>query len=142
MGDFRKLNVWIKSKGLAVQIYKITDGGLFTKDFRFRDQIRSASISVVSNIAEGDELKTNTQSINFLCYVKSSTAEVITQLIVAFEIGYLEKENYDYLINEYEHVSHMLAKLINARKKYPIQPQNQKTITPIIIYEVRFTNYE
>jgi four helix bundle protein len=117
MGDFRKLNVWIKSKDLAVRIYKITDDGLFAKDFRFRDQIRAASISVVSNIAEGDELKTNSQSINFLYYAKGSTAEVITQLIVAFEIGYLDKENYDFIVKEYEHVSHMLAKLINARKK-------------------------
>ncbi|MBK7095871.1 MAG: four helix bundle protein [Saprospiraceae bacterium] len=116
MGDFRKLNVWIKSKDLAVRIYKITDDGLFAKDFRFRDQIRSAAISVVPNIAEGDELKTNSQSVNFLYYAKGSTAEVITQLIVAFEIGYIDIENFNDLVKEYEHVSHMLAKLIIARK--------------------------
>lgn len=127
MGEFRKLNVWIKSKDLAVRIYKITDDGLFARDFRFRDQIRSAAISVVSNIAEGDELKTNSQSVNFLYYAKGSCAEVITQLIVAFEIGYIDIDNFNDLIDEYEHVSHMLGKLINARKN---NLQNHNTKKP------------
>lgn len=115
MGDFKKLNVWVKSKNLAIKVYKITDLGPISKDFRFRDQLRSAAISVPSNIAEGDELKTNKQSSNFFHIAKGSTAEVITQLIIATEIGYFNKAETESLINDYEHVSHMLAKLIQAR---------------------------
>ncbi len=85
MGDFRKLKVWEKSKDLAIKVYKITDSGLFKKDFRFRDQIRAAAISVPSNIAEGDELDTNRQSIRHFYIAKRSTAEVITQLIISRE---------------------------------------------------------
>ena len=56
MGDFKKLLVWEKAKELAVKIYQITLNGFFSKDFRFRDQIRSAAVSVPSNIAEGDKI--------------------------------------------------------------------------------------
>ncbi len=59
MGNFRELIVWQKSKALAIKIYKLTDTGLFSRDYRFRDQIRSAAIPIPSNIAEGDELDTN-----------------------------------------------------------------------------------
>jgi four helix bundle protein len=116
MGNFRKLTVWKKSKDLAVKIYRITgEGSRFAKDFRFRDQLRSAAVSVPSNIAEGDELDTNKQSIRHFYIAKGSTAELITQLIISEEIGYLEKQVSDELIKDYEHVSHMLARLIAAR---------------------------
>ncbi len=117
MGDFRKLIVWQKSKDLAVRIYKITNTGVFAKDFRFKDQIRAAAISVPSNIAEGDENKTNKQSVNYFHIAKGSTAEVITQLIIAYEVDYIDKQIHEELINEYNHVSHMLAKLIATRKQ-------------------------
>ena len=97
MGDFRKLKVWKKSKDLAVRIYKLTNQGHFTKDFRFRDQIRAAAISIPSNIAEGDELKTNNQSIQFFFIAKGSAAEIITQLIIAFEIDYITIEDYFFI---------------------------------------------
>ena len=74
MGDFQKLKVWQKSKELAIEIYQITNNGPFTKDFRFRDQIRSAAVSVPSNIAEGDELGSNRQSIRHFNISKGSTA--------------------------------------------------------------------
>lgn len=116
MGDFRQLRVWEKSKELAVRIYQITaDNPGLSKDFRFRDQIRAAAVSVPSNIAEGDELDTNKQSIRHFYIAKGSTAEVITQIIIAQEIGYLTQETATQLINEYEHISLMLAKLIQAR---------------------------
>lgn len=115
MGDFRNSRVWQMSKNLAVNIYKITNEGGFEKDFRFRDQIRAAAISVPSNISEGDERNTNKQAINFFYHAKGSTAEVITQLIIALEIGYIEEISAKQLISSYEHVSHMLAKLIKAR---------------------------
>jgi four helix bundle protein len=64
-------------------------------------------------------LNTNKQSIRHFYIAKGSTAEVITQLIIAKEIGYLPPEITEELIKEYEHVSHMLAKLIAARSKTP-----------------------
>ena len=116
MGDFRKLRVWVKSKDLAVRIYKLTaDNDSLAKDFRFRSQMRAAAVSIPSNIAEGDELDTNRQSIRHFYIAKGSTAEIITQIIIAHEIGHLPEEIANQLIGEYEHISLMLAKLIHAR---------------------------
>ena len=59
MGNFRDLKVWQKARDLAVYIYRLTDQGIFSKDFGLKDQIRRAAVSVPSNIAEGDELETS-----------------------------------------------------------------------------------
>ena len=89
MGDFRELKVWQRAKDLAVYIYRHTAIGEFSKDYGLRDQIRRASVSMPSNIAEGDELGTDKQSIRFFHIAKGSSAEVFTQAIIALEIGYL-----------------------------------------------------
>jgi len=115
MGNYRDLKVWQKSKDLAVRIYRITAQGNFEKDYRFRDQIRSAAISVPSNIAEGDELGSNRQSIRHFHIARGSAAEVVTQIIIAGEIQYLTDQDTVELRTEYEHVGHMLTKLIGAR---------------------------
>lgn len=65
MGEsgFRNLEVWQKSKDLAISIYKLTNKGLFSKDFGLKDQMRRAAVSIPSNIAEGDERDTNKESV-------------------------------------------------------------------------------
>jgi four helix bundle protein len=88
MGNFKELKVWQKAKDLAATIYRITEQGDFSRDFAFRDQIRRAAVSVPSNIAEGDELDTNKQSVKFFHIAKGSTAEILTQSIMVREIGY------------------------------------------------------
>jgi four helix bundle protein len=112
---FRGLKVWQKAKDLAVYIYKETKTGEFGKDFGLRDQIRRAAVSIVSNIAEGDERGTNKDSVRFLYMAKGSLAEVITQTIIAQEIGYLPHDKYDQVILECETIGKMLGSLIKAR---------------------------
>ena len=73
-------------------------------------------MSVPSNIAEGNELDTNKQSIKHFYIARGSSAEVITQLIIAHEIGYLDSETANYLVKEYEYVAAMLVKLIKSRQ--------------------------
>jgi len=89
MGNFKDLKVWQQSKDLVVDIYRLTDKGLFNKDFGLRDQMRRSSVSIPSNIAEGDELDTDKQSIKHLYIARGSTAELRTQLIISSEIGYI-----------------------------------------------------
>jgi hypothetical protein len=96
MGDFQKLIVWQKSKDLAIEIYKITNDGKFNFDFRLRDQMRASAISIASNIAEGDELK--------------------TQIIISNEIGYISKDDTDTIIFLCDEIGKMLNKLIAIRK--------------------------
>ena len=115
MGNFQDLKVWQRSKDLAVYIYKTTAKGPFSRDFSLRDQIRKAAVSIPSNIAEGDELDSNKQAIRHFYIAKGSAAEVFTQAIIAYEIGHLANEHFNYIEKERRAISSMLARLINAR---------------------------
>ena len=113
---FRSLKVWQKSKELAVHIYKITNSGAFNKDYGLRDQIRRATVSIASNIAEGDERETDKEAIRYFYVAKGSSAEVLTQTIIAHEIGYVSKETFEEIEQKCMEISGMLSKLIQARR--------------------------
>ena len=115
MGNFQELKVWQRSKELAVSLYKITGQGAFDRGWGLRDQIRRAVVSIPSNIAEGDELGTDRQAIKFFYTAKGSSAEVFTQVVIAHEIGYLTKEQFDHTNKECQAISGMLTRLIQAR---------------------------
>jgi len=115
MGNFQKLRVWQLAKEMAVKIYRLTALKDFSRDFGFKDQIQRASVSIASNIAEGDELDSNKQSVHFFYIAKGSAAELLTQIIIGHEIGYISKTDADLLINECKIISVMLTKLIKAR---------------------------
>ncbi len=115
MGNFRKLVVWQKSKDLAIKIYELVKTNPISKDYGFRDQIQRAAVSIPANIAEGDELDTDKQSVRHFYIAKGSAAELQTLLIIANEIGYMESEVMEYLVNECKIISAMLSKLIKSR---------------------------
>lgn len=116
--SFQSLQVWKKSKELAVCIYlESQNSEAFSKDFGFRDQIRRAAVSIPSNIAEGYEMETIKHSIHHFVVAKGSCAELITQMLIATEIGYLSEEVSNTLIKEARHTLAMLKKLIFARRK-------------------------
>lgn len=115
MGDFRKLRVWELAKEIAVKIYRLTKTELISKDFGYKDQIQRAAVSIPSNIAEGDELDTDKQSVRHFYIAKGSDAELQTLLIIGSEIGYIELQAADDLINDCKVVSVMLLKIIKAR---------------------------
>jgi len=115
MGNFQELRVWQTAKDLAVSIYKLTQSPVFTKDYGLKDQIQRSAVSIPSNISEGDELDTNKQSIKHFFIAKGSSAELLTQIIIAQEIGYLSKIEADRLKDECRKISVMLSKLIHAR---------------------------
>jgi four helix bundle protein len=117
MGKFQDLKVWQRAMELAVFLYKLTGQGTFVKDYGLRDQIRRAAVSIPSNIAEGDELATDRQAIKFFYTAKGSSAEVLTQAIIAYEIGYITEESFDHIQKECRAISSMLMRLIQARKK-------------------------
>jgi four helix bundle protein len=115
MGDFRKLLVWQKAKELAVKVYQLAKNQNILKDFGYKDQIQRAAISIPANIAEGDELGTDKQSVRHFFIAKGSSAELQTLLIIGTEIGYIDEKIAKNLINECKVISFMLAKIISAR---------------------------
>jgi four helix bundle protein len=116
-GGFKELKVWQKSKELAVYIYQVTDKEPFSKDYGLRDQIRRAAVSIASNIAEGDERETDREAVRYFYIAKGSSAEVLTQATIAFEIGYIEKETFEEIERRCIEISSMLSRLISARSK-------------------------
>jgi four helix bundle protein len=102
---------------LAVFVYGVTSCGAFFSDYGLRDQIRRASISIPSNIAEGDELNTDKQSVRFFYTAKGSSSEVLTQAIIALEIGYITEETFKQIEVECQSISSMLSRLIQSRSK-------------------------
>jgi len=111
MGNFRKLNVWIKAKDLAVFVYQLSDSGALARDFGMKDQMRRSAVSIPSNIAEGDQLDSNRQSIKHFYIARGSAAELHTQVIIAQEIGYLNQDDFQKIETECNEISAMLTRL-------------------------------
>ena len=119
MGNFQELKVWQRAKDLAVYIYKMTDSRVFSKNYGLCDQMQRAGVSIVSNIAEVDDLGTDKQSIKHFYIAKGSCAEVLTQAIIAYEVQYADETDFEYTQeytqNECQGILGMLTKLIQVR---------------------------
>lgn len=102
---------------LVEGIYKITRKGSFAKDFGLSNQIQRAAVSIPSNIAEGDERGTNKEAIYFFNIAKGSSAEVVTQLNIAFRVGYIEKDILEKFEKQTGIISASLKNLIKARSR-------------------------
>jgi four helix bundle protein len=112
---FESLRVWHHARGLTREIYGITKGRAFAGDRSLRDQLRRASISVMSNIAEGCERGAGKDSLHFLRIAKGSAGEVRCQLYAAEDLGYLKPEQAGPLRQEAASVSRQIAALIQHR---------------------------
>jgi four helix bundle protein len=86
---FEDLDVWKRARSLANLIYDFTDGELFKRDFVLRDQIRRAVVSIMSNIAEGFESRTQVMFIKYLGRAKASAGEARAQLYLALDRKYI-----------------------------------------------------
>jgi four helix bundle protein len=120
MANIEKLEdiqAWQKARVLCCEIYRITEQGSFARDYGLRDQIRRASVSVLSNIAEGFERGGNKEFLNFLSIAKGSSGEVRAQLYVALDCGFISEQ-------EFEHLNSLcceISRLINGLMRYLAQ---------------------
>ncbi|PLX14364.1 MAG: hypothetical protein C0597_10160 [Marinilabiliales bacterium] len=117
MGDFKKLNVWQEAIGLCEEVYLLTQNEDYSKDFDLRNQTRRSSISIPSNIAEGEESGSNKQSIRYFNIAKGSCAELLTQLIIADKIKYINNDVFLRLEESCNKISAMLYNLIKSRSQ-------------------------
>ena len=110
---FEDIQAWQRARELAKQIYKISNDGLFARDFGLRDQIRRAAVSIMSNIAEGFERGSNKEFIQFLYIAKGSAGEVRAQIYVAFDQGYIDRKNFNSLNRDSAEISRMISGFIS-----------------------------
>ena len=114
MKDFRQLKVWEKSHQLALAIYKVT--AKFPKEelYGLTSQVRRASLSIPTNIAEGCGRNTDADFARFLQMAMGSASETEYQLLLSLDLGFLNKEQYDKLNLDVTEVKRMLASLLKT----------------------------
>lgn len=116
---FEDLDVWQNARTLTNHVYEHTRQEPFSKDFGLRDQIRRAAVSVMSNIAEGFESRTQRVFIDYLGHARGSAGEVRAQLYVARDQEHISESDFDTSYGIVETVSRQLFRLIEYLKSRP-----------------------
>ena len=114
--SFEKLNVWQQSRLLTKEIYLVTKNFPSEEKFGLTAQMRRAVISMSSNIAEGSSRKTVKDQAHFYTIAFSSLVELLNQLILSLDLGFLNDEKYIELRSSIELISNQLNKLRNASR--------------------------
>ncbi len=115
MGDYRRLRVWQGAYALTLRIYKTTSAFPSTERFALADQLRRASTSIASNIAEGSGRESSAEFARFLRIARGSLHELTCQVMLAADLGYIEPASRDALIADADAVGSALVGLIRAR---------------------------
>lgn len=111
--SFEKLEVWNESKEFTKSIYKLTSTFPDSEKFGLVSQLRRASVSICSNIAEGSARKSFKDKAHFTTMAFSSTVEVLNQLILSFELDFIIENDYLKLRQDIESVTNKLNGLRN-----------------------------
>ena len=114
---FEEIEAWQKARELTRDLYRVSAEGAFGRDFALRDQIRRASVSAMSNIAEGFGRGGNKEFIQFLSMAKGSCSEVVSHLYVALDQEYLSLEQFERLVNLAQETGRLIGGLIVYLKK-------------------------
>ena len=119
--SFEKLEVWKESKDFTKQIYLATTNFPETEKYGLISQLRRASVSVCSNIAEGSSRQTNKDKAHFTTMAFSSAVEVLNQLIICFEIEFISENEYLKLRGDLESITNKL----NALRTYQVNKSTE-----------------
>ena len=115
MRNFREYDFWVDSMKLSKEIY------LITKDFPKFDgiinQIQRAVVSIPSNIAEGSSRTSSVDFARFLEIALGSAYETETQLELSYQLGYINYEQYQHLMNDTHSIEKRITAFINTLRK-------------------------
>lgn len=125
--QFEDLEVWKAARLLTQSIYRLTQTEPFSKDFALRDQLRRATVSIMSNIAEGFERGGNQEFCQFLYIAKGSCGEVRSQLYIALDQNYVSRKEIDSLTNSYKRLSSMISNFIAYLKNSGMKGEKFRT---------------
>ena len=88
---FEDIQAWQEARQLVKMVYKLTCSGMFSKDYGLRDQIQRASVSAMTNIAEGFDCESKAEFARFLGIARRSAVEVQSLLYAAFDVEYISE---------------------------------------------------
>lgn len=120
---FEKLRIWQEAHRLMLEVYKISSSFPKEELFGLTSQIRSAALSVPSNIAEAVGRFHYAESVKFMFNARGSAFEVRSQLRAAYDLGYIKEEMFDQIDKDYE----QLVKGINSYVNYLREKKAQLT---------------
>jgi four helix bundle protein len=116
---FEEIEAWKTARELTRLIYAFTEVGQFSKDFGLRNQIQRAAVSVMSNIAEGFESRTQAQFLDYLGRSKASAGEVRCQLYIALDLKYLSDEQFNKVFDLADKSSRQITRFMNYLETHP-----------------------
>ncbi len=108
---FEDILSWQKAKSLSITVYRLFSSN---KDYAFKDQIQRASVSIMNNIAEGYERKSNKELKYFLFVAKGSSAEIRSMLYLALSLKYITENDFKRLYSDATEISKMLSGFIKT----------------------------
>ena len=113
---FEDIESWKEARKLTNMIYDITKKTKFYRDKELCNQIQRASISIMSNIAEGFESQSDKEFIRYLYYAKASAGEVRSQLFIGLDQRYINKEEFKEIYDQVMVISKLISKFISYLK--------------------------
>ena len=124
---FEDIEAWQEARALTGLVYEITSRGQWAKDFGLRDQIRRASVSIASNIAEGFDRQGDVEFRRFLALAKGSAAEVKTQLYIALDLAYIDEKAFSEARSLVDKTARMIGSLMRYLKPDTATQRNRPT---------------
>lgn len=125
---FEDIEAWKRARELTKKIYALSRSGEFSRDFGLRDQIRRASVSVMSNIAEGHDRSGTGEFVQFLATAKGSAAEVRSQLYVALDQEYIDERTFAEMNGLADETGSMIGGLMNYLRRSGIKGAKYKPV--------------
>jgi len=110
---FEDIEGWQEARKLVKMVYKLTTTGALAKDFGLRDQIQRASVSAMTNIAEGFDCESKAEFARFLGFARRSAVEVQSLLYTAFDLTYITEPQF----KEYYEQARKTKALIGGLKR-------------------------
>jgi four helix bundle protein len=114
MGNYRRLSVWTRAHELALAVYRVTGTFPDRERYGLTAQLRRASISAVSNIAEGSGRLGDREHVRFLRIARGSVCEIECQLFLSKDLGYLDSDAWESIDEACQDLSRMLSGLIRS----------------------------
>ena len=125
VSTFEDLESWKFARKLVREVYEVTSSHPFARDFGLRDQLRRAAVSVMANIAEGFESRTDGLFIEYLGRAKGSAGEVRAHLYVALDAGFISRDQFCRMSDHTQQASRCISGLMSYLKAHR-RPINRK----------------
>lgn len=116
--SFTDLYAWQEGHSLVLDVYRITKKFPKEELFGLTNQLRRAAVSFTSNLAEGFSRHSYKEKTQFYSIALGSLTEIQNQLLVARDLGYITKEEFDNLARKTVTISKITNGLIKKSRSY------------------------